>query len=211
MDAIILCVLIFLAGVYFGRKSAKKKIYVDRQDAPSVQKTVQQPKPYVPPKKFRDSRWEDRDELFWNMMQEGVFLQKKRSGYLLSEVENIYRENLESWFGRYCYVNSQVSLGQLIDFPAQSQFSKEERKRFFAIFNGMAMDYVLVSRKTNRIVCVIELNDASHNEPERMERDRKLSALMKVSEIPFMYVNLNQIGIEPDIWSERKNTLYEFS
>lgn len=144
-------------------------------------------------------------------MQEGVFLQKKRSGYLLSEVENIYRENLEGWFGRYCYVNSQVSLGQLIDFPAQNKFSQEERKRFFAIFNGMAMDYVLVSRKTNRIVCVIELNDASHNEPERMERDRKLSALMKVSEIPFMYVNINQIGIEPDIWSERKNTLYEFS
>ncbi|HAF2545876.1 TPA: DUF2726 domain-containing protein [Salmonella enterica] len=145
------------------------------------------------------------------MMHEGVFLRKKRDGYLLTEIENIYRDNLEAWFGKYCYINSQVSLGQLIDFPEQAHFSYEERKRFFAIFNGMAMDYVLVSIKTNKIVCVIELNDLSHDIPERTERDRKLSALMKASEIPFMSINIDQINSEPDIWTERKNTLSRFN
>ncbi|WP_345830360.1 DUF2726 domain-containing protein [Erwinia sp. HDF1-3R] len=207
MDFFIIFIFVFLVGFYTGRKSGRKKPAVVHSNAnfPSTYPPLS--RPYTPPKKFRHSRWEDRDELFWNMLREGVYLKRKRSGFLLSEVENIYREQLEEWFGQYCYINSQVSLGQLIDFPEQSGFSEEERKRFFSIFNGMAMDYVLVSKKTNRIVCVIELNDASHNEAGRIERDKKLEALMSTCAIPFLPVNIQDIHREPNIWEVRANTL----
>lgn len=202
MDALVIVIVLFLLGFFCGRKY-KRKPTVESRHVPVTQKST----PKTPYRKFRHSRWEDRDELFWNMLREGVCLHRKRSGYLLSEVENRYRDNLNAWFGHYCYINSQVSLGQLIDFPEQSQFSEEERKRFFAIFNAMAMDFVLVSKKTQKIVCVIELNDASHLEPERVERDKKLAALMHICKIPFIAVDIKHLGSEPDIWSVREKTL----
>lgn len=211
MDGIIKYIFKFLVEFIFGKESKNEKTNSGYRDAPSTQKTVHQPEPYVPPKKYRDSRWEGLDELFWNMMQEEVILRKKRNGCLLSDAEISYRENLEGWFNKHCYVNCQVSLGQLIDIPAQDGFSKEEQSRFFSMFSKMAMDFVIVSVKTNKVVCVIELNDSSHKVPKRVERDRKLLALMKKSKMPFMFVDISQIDVEPDIWTERKNTLYESS
>ncbi|MFG6076889.1 DUF2726 domain-containing protein [Erwinia sp. OPT-41] len=207
MDAIVKYILKFLTDFLFGKEPEKKKTTSGYRNVHFAPKAAHQPEPYVPPKKYRDSRWEELDDLFWNMMQKGVILRKRESGCLLSNAEIIYRKNLEDWFGRHCYVSCQVSLGQLIDLPEQGGFSKEEQSRFFSMFSKMAMDFVIVSIKTNKIVCVIELNDSSHKAPKRVERDRKLLALMKKSKIPFMFVDISQIDVEPDIWTERKNTL----
>lgn len=72
----------------------------------------------------------------------------------------------------------------MINFPEQPEFSEEERKRFFAIYNGMAMDYVLVSKKNNKIVCVIELDDPSHERADRIVRDRWLNTIMTIARVP---------------------------
>ncbi|XEQ06783.1 hypothetical protein LPA67_14725 [Salmonella enterica subsp. enterica] len=66
-------------------------------------------------------------------------------------MKKIYFDNLEKWFGQYCHIHCQVSLGRLVNFPEQPGFSEEERKRFFMIYNNMAMDYVLVSKRTIKL------------------------------------------------------------
>lgn len=190
-------VAVFVLGYWLGRRKT-----ASRRTSPS--RLPPQPKPGGLPRKFCHSRWEEKDELFWNMLRMGVSLRPKRQGYLLSETENRYRDQLETWFGRYCEIHSQVSLGQLIAMPEQGGFSLEERKRFFAIFNGMAMDFVLVSRKTGKIVCVLELNDASHLQDVRQERDAKLEALMARCGIPFLAVPVSAMDEKPDIWAVRE-------
>ncbi len=82
------------------------------------------------------------------MVAEGILLERKE--WLITRCEKMYFDNLEKWFGHYCHIHCQVSLGRLINFPEQPEFSEEERKRFFAIYNGMAMDYVLVSKKITK-------------------------------------------------------------
>lgn len=69
----------------------------------------------------------------------------------------------------------------------------------------MAMDYVLVYKKTKRIVCVIELNDGSHNKKDRIERDRKVAELLKRCDISFLPVSIDKMDIKPDIWKDRGN------
>ncbi|QGA59873.1 Uncharacterised protein [Klebsiella pneumoniae] len=78
MDGIIKYIFKFLIEFIFGKESKNEKTNSGYWDAPSTQKTVHQPEPYVPPKKYRDSRWEGLDELFWNMMREEVILRKKK-------------------------------------------------------------------------------------------------------------------------------------
>lgn len=62
------------------------------------------------------------------MVDEGVWLEGKE--WLITRSEKIYFDNLEKWFGQYCHIHCQVSLGRLVNFPEQPGFSEEERKRF---------------------------------------------------------------------------------
>ena len=196
---------IFFVGVFLGHKGIKK---AKSRSASRTYSYKNRPYQRTYPKKAHLELVEDRDNLFWRMMRQGVFLKKKRSGYLLTETENHYRNKLESWFGKYCDIHSQVSLGQLIEFANSHDFTEEECRRFFTIYNAMAMDYVIVSKKTHKIICVIELNDASHDDPKRKERDKKLTALMSESNIFFIMVSVNDMTEPPDIWmNHRKGAL----
>ncbi|AKJ43985.1 hypothetical protein QQ39_17360 [Pragia fontium] len=136
------------------------------------------------------------------MIEEGLHIEGKK--YVCSFTENEYLKNLITWFDKNCFINCQVSLGQLMIFPDQPGFSDEERKRFFSIYNSMTMDYVLVSKKTYQIVCVIELDDISHEKEERIERDKKLNELMSVAKIPLLHVPVSEMHVQPDIWGCRK-------
>lgn len=82
MEAAVICIIIFLIGYYCGRKHAPrrtiiKEVYVKDHEELSPQQsshhnqTNTKPNTYIEPqtyRKFRDSRWEERDDLFWGMM-----------------------------------------------------------------------------------------------------------------------------------------------
>ncbi|EAA9736487.1 DUF2726 domain-containing protein [Salmonella enterica] len=190
----------FALGIVVARKLMPRTGYKLPPTAPA-QPATYTPKPYVPVKKYRDSRWQERDELFQGMVDEGVWLEGKE--WLITRSEKIYFDNLEKWFGQYCHIHCQVSLGRLVNFPEQPGFSEEERKRFFMIYNNMAMDYVLVSKKNNKIVCVIELDDPSHERADRITRDRWLNIIMSIAQIPFVRASVTKIDEEPPVWQTR--------
>lgn len=201
MTAFILVIIAFAAGLFLGKIQGNKKHEIPVSTKERTSASPVKSKPYVPPRKFRDSRWEERDELFRGMVNEGVILEGKERLTTLSE--KAYFDNLKKWFGHYCYIHCQVSLGRMINFPEQPAFSEEERKRFFAIYNGMAMDYVLVSHKTNKIVCVIELDDPSHERADRILRDKWLNQIMSIAKIPFLRASVKALDKEPLIWETR--------
>ncbi|EHV2482350.1 DUF2726 domain-containing protein [Escherichia coli] len=208
--AFVTCLTIaFIAGFAVARKLTLRKV------ASSVIIAKSQPVPssatspaakastrsYIPQKTYRDSRWQERDELFQGMVAEGILLERKE--WLITRCEKMYFDNLEKWFGHYCHIHCQVSLGRLINFPEQPEFSEEERKRFFAIYNGMAMDYVLVSKKNNKIVCVIELDDPSHERADRIIRDRWLDTIMTLARVPFVRASVTILEEIPPVWETR--------
>ncbi|MEQ9859555.1 DUF2726 domain-containing protein [Pectobacterium cacticida] len=145
-------------------------------------------------------KWETRDALFWGVINSGTCINRK--GYFLSECERKFYDNLTAWHGNYCDIHCQVSLGQLTTIP-KGTLSDEEYRRFSAIVNNMALDYVLVSKKTNKVVCVIELDDATHQREKRIERDRKLNKILSLAKIGFLRVPVGNVDDKPDIWKER--------
>lgn len=101
----------FVAGFAVARKLTLRKV------ASSVIITKSQPVPssatspavkastrsYTPQKTYRDSRWQERDELFQGMVAEGILLEGKE--WLITRCEKIYFDNLEKWFGHYCHIH----------------------------------------------------------------------------------------------------------
>lgn len=197
MESIILLVIAVLFGYYlFGKKNNRYKSGMRRFVKKQPENYNRSSESHKPP------RWKEKDELFWGMINQGVNIKKKAC--LLSKEEKKYLERLHNWFGGSCYISCQVDLAQVIDMPEQDGFSDEERRRFFSIYNRMSLDFVLFSIKTGRIVCVIELNDQSHEQEKRKERDRKLVRLMEISAVPFIEITPGQEEKKPDVWGVRK-------
>lgn len=67
----------------------------------------------------------------------------------------------------------------------------------------MAMDYVLVSKKNNKIVCVIELDDPSHERADRIIRDRWLNMIMTLAQVPFVRASVTKLEEMPPVWDTR--------
>lgn len=107
----------FAAGFAVARKLTLRKV------ASSVIITRSQPVPssatspaaktstrsYTPQKTYRDSRWQERDELFQGMVAEGILLEGKE--WLITRCEKIYFDNLEKWFGHYCHIHARSLWG----------------------------------------------------------------------------------------------------
>ncbi|MBN3170981.1 DUF2726 domain-containing protein [Pectobacterium brasiliense] len=154
----------------------------------------------LPVSESTHKKWETRDALFWGVVNSGCCINRK--DYFLTRIERAFYERLTVWHGDYCYIHCQVSLGQLTTIP-KGKLSDEEYRRFSAIVNNMALDYVFVSKKTNKVVCVIELDDATHQREKRIERDKKLNKILSLAKIAFLRVPVGNVDDKPDIWKER--------
>ena len=153
---------------------------------------------------FKNSRCDDKNALFWAMIDDGVQLIGKE--YLTTVTEKNYYDNLIGWFGQTCCIHCQVSLGRLFIFPKQEGFTAEEQMRFFSIYNHMSLDFVLTSKFDNKIICVIELDDKTHEEEKRKQRDSMLNCLLEKVNIPYLHVAVESINNKPFVWDVYKKS-----
>lgn len=66
-----------------------------------------------------------------------------------------------------------------------------DRSHFFRAFNAIAckhLDYVLCEAESCAILAAIELDDRSHERPDRRERDAFVDQVMKAAGIPILHV-----------------------
>ncbi|MEZ5592446.1 MAG: DUF2726 domain-containing protein [Gammaproteobacteria bacterium] len=68
---------------------------------------------------------------------------------------------------------------------------KVDRSRFFRAFNAIAckhLDYVLCEAESCAILAAIELDDRSHDRPDRRKRDAFVDAVMQAAGIPLLHI-----------------------
>lgn len=206
MDVLFWVVVSFGAGIWVGaqqtsrKRGPVRKASNDKVKQARIPAVAQTPAP--PSGRYRHSRWEDKNDLFWGMMDMGIIVENRQ--YLTTPTERDYLKKLEEWFGHYCAISCQVSPGRFLKFPEQDNFSDEERARFFTQFNAMSVDYVLVSRKNNKIICSIELDDKSHEQEDRIARDKRLEQLFDMAGVPLLRVSVNNMNTIPPVWERRK-------
>lgn len=103
---------------------------------------------------------------------------------LLTPAEISFRHTLKMVVGNTYEINSKVRLADLIS--VHKGLSKSEWSKSFNQIKAKHLDFVLIDKETTEILCVIELDDATHNKPERHKRDNFLDAALKSANLPLL-------------------------
>lgn len=106
---------------------------------------------------------------------------------------------------------SQVSLYAIVE--VKEDFEKKFHDELFDEIKAKTIDFVLVDKKTNKIKLCIELDDNSHNEWKRIQRDNFINKLFKDLKIPLLryptYKNYYKETLKKRIQENLKITYYE--
>ncbi|MGR5465319.1 DUF2726 domain-containing protein [Photobacterium damselae] len=99
--------------------------------------------------------------------------QKYRSVHLLTKTELRFYQDLVQYLPSSVSINCKVRLADLImprkGIPSwRSAFSKVCSKH---------VDFVITDKATAEVICLVELDDASHQKPDRMTRDEFVDGL----------------------------------
>lgn len=105
---------------------------------------------------------------------------------LFSAAELRFLQVLEKSITRKHKVYAKVRIADIVQVRSGLSGS-----RFFSAFNAIAckhVDYVICERATGEIAAVIELDDRSHDRPERQNRDAFVDAVMHASGLPILHI-----------------------
>lgn len=94
----------------------------------------------------------------------------------------------EEWFfrvlqealGRDYLIFPQIHISSLLDERIKGQNWAAARGQT----NGKSVDYVIVDARTLAVFCAVELDDPTHDRPERVERDRQVEAMFADAGVP---------------------------
>tara|TARA_R110002124_G_scaffold176093_4_gene344079 strand:+ start:416 stop:1099 length:684 start_codon:yes stop_codon:yes gene_type:complete len=109
---------------------------------------------------------------------------------LLTPAEISFRHSLKIVVGDSYDINSKVRLADLIS--VHKGLPKSEWSRSFNQIKAKHVDFILVDKTTTEILCGIELDDSSHNNPKRQNRDSFLDAAMKSAKLPLLRFKAEQ-------------------
>ena len=139
--------------------------------------------------------FDEIDQIFTAMLKAGAVTGKE---YLVTNFEHHYLEKLRIWFGQDYYIFCQVAVGSALNINADvSSLNMVQRRTFAQKCHNMSFDFMLVQKRTDRIICAIELDDPTHNRVERKLRDRRLDRVCAAAGIPLFHItNINQ---KPDV------------
>ncbi|MBL8160239.1 DUF2726 domain-containing protein [Candidatus Saccharibacteria bacterium] len=121
-----------------------------------------------------------------------------------SEAEFFWR--LQAVVQNRYFIFPQMHLSSLLDHRVKGQ----EWKYALWHINGKSVDYVLCDKRTLRPVYAIELDDPSHDRPDRVKRDKEVERIFEEADLPLVrfreYKNLSAQDIATTLAGARKLT-----
>lgn len=100
------------------------------------------------------------------------------------------------------YVFPQVHLSALLDHKINGQ----DWRFAFRHINGKSVDFVLCDRATLRPTYAIELDDRTHEQPDRRKRDVEVERIFKEAKLPLVRFKNKDIS-EPEIIQALSNAM----
>ncbi len=103
--------------------------------------------------------------------------------HLLTPAERSFLDVLEPIVRPTCAISTKVRLADLFQVKQgrgqQSAFNRISRKH---------VDFVLTDPATSRILCAVELDDSSHNRPDRIARDQFVDELFANNQMLLIHI-----------------------
>ncbi|WP_168016068.1 DUF2726 domain-containing protein [Halomonas salinarum] len=112
--------------------------------------------------------------------------------HLMSPTERDVYKVLEKAYGDRYYIMCQVRVVDLIQ-PNISKYHKSS-KEFLSLFRQISQwhfDYVLCHREDFKFFCALELDDPSHERPDRVKRDRIINRVCKEAGLRLERIEIN--------------------
>lgn len=114
---------------------------------------------------------------------------QKQSIMTNAEKEFFYR--LEKICANKYYVFPQIHLSSILNEKIKGQ----NWRTAFSYINNWSVDYVLCDKNTLKTSWVIELDDPTHNNPDRAERDKQKDEILRLAGVPIVrFSNVNQLS-----------------
>ena len=111
-----------------------------------------------------------------NSYKNNRFLPYRRK-YLLTKNEWLFYKRLKPLADRYGLgITAKIRLADLIEVDTEQT---REFGRFFSRISSKHIDFGLVNPENMEVKFLIELDDSSHNRPDRMERDDFINKVCK--------------------------------
>jgi len=105
---------------------------------------------------------------------------------LLTKTEILFFRVLQEAFGEDYLIFSMVRLADIAQ--AKRGLSRKASYSAFNRIKSKHLDFVLCNKKDLSIVCAIELNDKSHNRPDRIKRDEFVASVFESIDIPLLFI-----------------------
>lgn len=129
--------------------------------------------------------------------------QYKRRNFFLTRAEHECYDALLAAVGSEYLVFAQVHLPTLVDNKVVGQ----NWRGAFRHINGKSVDFVLCDKAYISAKLAIELDDKTHERPERQERDREVERILQEAGLPLLRLE-NQGHFNPSELAQRiKETL----
>lgn len=111
---------------------------------------------------------------------------------LMSRTESEFFLKLDKAVGERYYVFPQIHLSALFDHHIDGQGWK------YALghINSKSVDYVLCSRETLKPTYAIELDDYTHDRPDRKKRDAEVERIFIEAALPLIRIKDKDISAE---------------
>ena len=109
----------------------------------------------------------------------------------LTDAEFQFYQTLRTYLGAAVTICPKVSLGDIF-FAAG-----ENRAGFLNKINRKHVDFLLCDPESMIPICGVELDDSTHQRPDRVERDRFVDAVYDAAGLPLVHVPL-QNGYTPE-------------
>ena len=124
---------------------------------------------------------------------------------LLTPAERAFFAVLRQAAGGDFHLFAKVRLGDIL----QIEPGVSGRRRFaaFGRISSKHADFVLCDRRTFAVLGVVELDDRSHQRPERRERDRFFDAAMRQAGLPVLRVTARRSYDAQDLREELQAVL----
>lgn len=115
--------------------------------------------------------------------------------YVMTSRENECFKILNEVFSSKWFVIPQVHLSALLDYRVKGQ----NWNAAFRHINGKSVDFVLIGKESFKVICAIELDDSTHNRPERKERDVEIERIFKEASIPLARISKFESMTKPEL------------
>jgi hypothetical protein len=119
----------------------------------------------------------------------------RKKDYLLTAAERSFYEALCSVLDGQLLVFAKVRLADLVYMPKGTA----NRQTHFNRIQSKHVDFVLCTRDKLSPVLVIELDDASHEEESRRERDTFVDAALTAAGLPILHIPAQRSYVPADL------------